>query len=200
MARKGIFSHRSDFELRYCPDYNKLAEQVKHIRESHGDTIVFTSGVWDLIHYGHKLYLEKARDFGDILIVGVDTDELTRSRKKVGEIERPIVGFEERARMLAFERPVDLITRVDIGMLEPVMAIRPDVLVVSTTTGDLPPEEYDKFRPYVGRIEPLKPQTPPDMVSTTARIRGMLIQGLDLAHRELQTAINDVFSKLRSTI
>jgi D-beta-D-heptose 7-phosphate kinase/D-beta-D-heptose 1-phosphate adenosyltransferase len=60
--------------------------------------IVLTQGVWDLIHEGHAKYLQKAKEFGDILIVAVDTDEVVRYRKGPN---RPIVPEKERVRMIS---------------------------------------------------------------------------------------------------
>jgi cytidyltransferase-like protein len=204
MDRPGIFGHRSDMNLRFFPDCDKLADMVETCRKKFGIRgVVFTGGVWDLIHPGHLLYLEAARAEGQLLVVGVDTDELARSRKKKNEIDRPVIPFDERVLVLSFQRPVDLITVVHDDIMPILQAIRPDVLVVSTSTKDLPSEESDKYKhyeEYVGRIHRLQPQAPPEMVSSTARIRGVAVQGLAIAEREIVRNIEDTFKKLREEI
>ncbi len=71
-----------------------------------GRTLVFTNGVFDLLHVGHLDYLEKARALGDALLVAINDDESTRRYKGEG---RPLVPDLERARLLAALRPVDAV-------------------------------------------------------------------------------------------
>lgn len=185
---------------KYCADQDQLLEKLNQLRRNNIDQIVFTGGVWDLIHPGHLFYLRKAREEGHYLVVGVDTDELAGKRKKKNEINRPIIGFEERVLVLAFLGIVDLIIPVTDDILPIVQKIRPEALVVSTTTGDLPPDKYDSYKPYVGRIVPLPPQAPPELVSSTARIRKTVVEGLDIAHRELRKAVDETFIRLRQEV
>ena len=65
---------------------------------SRGGIVVFTNGVFDLLHPGHVRYLEEARQLGDALIIGVNSDRSVRRNK--GD-ERPIVPEGERAELLA---------------------------------------------------------------------------------------------------
>src|SRR4051812_37949654 len=102
---KGIFGNRSSFDDRYIKNYQHLAEVVKHCRGL-GMGIVLTSGSFDLIHEGHALYLEEAKKRGDLLIVGVDSDEKIRRRKGP---DRPIVPEDERLRMLTHLRSPDIV-------------------------------------------------------------------------------------------
>src|SRR5579871_4469856 len=85
---------------RYIESFSKLEEIVKALRVI-GAKIVLTQGTYDFIHIGHFLYLEKARSYGDILIVGVDNDEKVRQRKGP---DRPIVSEKERVQMLTHVR------------------------------------------------------------------------------------------------
>jgi rfaE bifunctional protein nucleotidyltransferase chain/domain len=95
-----------------------------------GRRVVFTNGVFDVIHAGHVSYLAWARAQGDALIVGVNTDDSVRRLK--GDL-RPIVPFAERTRVLCALRSVDVV--VGFGERTPEMLldrIRPDVHVKSS--------------------------------------------------------------------
>ncbi len=89
--------------------------------------IVFTNGVFDILHYGHIDYLTKARKLGDIMIVGLNTDSSVRRFKAKG---RPIQNERDRARILAALKPVDYV--ILFGETTPerlIRLVRPDVLV-----------------------------------------------------------------------
>jgi rfaE bifunctional protein nucleotidyltransferase chain/domain len=136
--------------------------------------VVLTQGVYDLLHEGHALYLEMAKSYGDILIVGVDSDELTRLRKGPN---RPIVPQEERVKMLIHLRHVDVVTlreaHHDIGEL--IRLVHPDVLITSTSTEDFKKDlGKGTYNEYCGEIVVLPPQA---ATSTTARIRNLTIEG-----------------------
>jgi rfaE bifunctional protein nucleotidyltransferase chain/domain len=68
--------------------------------------VVFTNGVFDLIHAGHVDYLVKAKALGDVLIVGLNSDE---SAKRIKGENRPILKQEERAFILSNLKPVDFV-------------------------------------------------------------------------------------------
>jgi len=92
-----------------------------------GVRLVFTNGVFDLLHVGHLSLLEAARAHGDALVVGVNTDASVRRLKGPG---RPIVPLAERMEMLARLKPVDYV--VPFGEDTParlIAAVRPAVLV-----------------------------------------------------------------------
>jgi D-beta-D-heptose 7-phosphate kinase/D-beta-D-heptose 1-phosphate adenosyltransferase len=92
-----------------------------------GETIVFTNGVFDLLHRGHVEYLEDARGLGDRLVVGVNGDASVRRLKGP---TRPLVPGAERAELLAALACVDLVIAFDddtpAALIE---AVAPDVLV-----------------------------------------------------------------------
>ena len=95
--------------------------------------IVLTSGSFDLLHVGHAKYIEKAAEYGDVLIVGVDSDEKIKSRKGP---TRPIVGEDERLRLLSHLRGVGLLTlkhpdEKKWGLID---LIKPDILIVTAET------------------------------------------------------------------
>jgi len=103
---------------------------------SEGKRVVFTNGCFDLLHLGHVTYLEEARGLGDLLVVGVNTDESVRRIKGPG---RPIVPLEQRMAVLAALEAVDYV--VPFGEDTPyelIKALRPHVLVKG---GDWRPEE-----------------------------------------------------------
>ena len=94
---------------------------------SAGRRLVFTNGVFDLLHPGHVRYLQKARSLGDLLVVGVNSDRSVRSNKGP---ERPITPQDERAEVLAALECVDAVTIFDEDTpFEVIRALRPDVLV-----------------------------------------------------------------------
>ncbi len=89
--------------------------------------VVFTNGVFDILHAGHVDYLIKAREEGDILIVGMNSDSSVRSIK--GEY-RPIVPQEQRAFVLSNLKPVDIVVIFgEDTPLELIEKVIPDVLV-----------------------------------------------------------------------
>ena len=102
------------------------AELARALR-AQGRRIVFTNGVFDILHPGHVRYLRQARALGDALIVGVNDDASVRRNKGAG---RPITSEAERAEILAALAAVDAVvifgedTPADI-----IAAIQPDILV-----------------------------------------------------------------------
>jgi D-beta-D-heptose 7-phosphate kinase/D-beta-D-heptose 1-phosphate adenosyltransferase len=92
-----------------------------------GRRVVFTNGVFDLLHPGHSRYLRQARLLGDALMVGVNSDRSVRSNKGDG---RPINGEAERAEVLAAVDVVDAVVVFDEETPHDLIAaIQPDVLV-----------------------------------------------------------------------
>jgi rfaE bifunctional protein nucleotidyltransferase chain/domain len=94
---------------------------------SAGETIVFTNGVFDLLHRGHVEYLEEAASLGTRLVVGINSDESTRLLKGP---ERPLVSEDERAELLAALECVDLVVVFDEDTPERLIReVAPAVLV-----------------------------------------------------------------------
>jgi rfaE bifunctional protein nucleotidyltransferase chain/domain len=92
-----------------------------------GERIVFTNGVFDLLHRGHVEYLEEARALGDRLVVGVNSDASVR---RIKGPERPLVPAAERAELLAALACVDLALVFDESTPERLIhEVKPDVLV-----------------------------------------------------------------------
>ncbi|MBP5366508.1 MAG: adenylyltransferase/cytidyltransferase family protein [Bacteroidales bacterium] len=91
-----------------------------------GKTVVYTSGTFDMLHANHIKMIEYARSLGDILIVGVNTDELVESYKS-----QPIIPFEERiALMKALKYPDIVIPQHSLDHTDKVKKLNFDVFVV----------------------------------------------------------------------
>jgi rfaE bifunctional protein nucleotidyltransferase chain/domain len=89
--------------------------------------VVFTNGVFDLIHSGHVDYLSKAKKLGDVLIVGLNSDD---SVKRIKGDKRPILKQEERAFILTNLKPVDYVVFFDEDTPEKLISeLIPDILV-----------------------------------------------------------------------
>jgi D-glycero-beta-D-manno-heptose 1-phosphate adenylyltransferase len=92
-----------------------------------GRRIVFTNGVFDLLHPGHVRYLQEARALGDLLIVGLNADESVRRNKGAN---RPINPQEERAEVLSALASVDAVVVFDEDTPADIISLlQPDVLV-----------------------------------------------------------------------
>ncbi len=78
--------------------------------KSQDKTIVFTNGCFDVLHVGHTRYLKQARDCGDLLIIGLNTDSSVRKLKGP---TRPLVSEDERAEVLACLEFVDYVIKFD---------------------------------------------------------------------------------------
>ena len=105
-----------------------------------GETVVFTNGHFDLLHVGHVDYLQRARELGDVLIVGLNSDASTRALK--GE-KRPIVPQGARARMLAALACVDYVVIFEETTANSLVeALKPDLYVKGGDwdKGRTPPE------------------------------------------------------------
>jgi len=89
--------------------------------------VVFTNGCFDILHVGHLQLLEKAKSFGDILIVGLNSDRSVRKLKGAG---RPILPQKDRARLLAALAMVDYVVIFDEDTPRELLSrIRPQILV-----------------------------------------------------------------------
>ncbi|MFC1813538.1 D-glycero-beta-D-manno-heptose 1-phosphate adenylyltransferase [Thermodesulfobacteriota bacterium] len=112
-----------------------LAQAMKTVRAS-GEKIVFTNGCFDILHVGHVRYLAAAKSEGDILVVGLNSDESVKSIKKEN---RPIIPQEQRAEVLSSLWYVDYVSLFDepdpLSLIE---VVQPDVLVKGA---DWPEEE-----------------------------------------------------------
>ena len=107
-------------------DLPRLLKEVRSLKNK-GHKIVFTNGCFDLLHPGHIAYLQAARQMGDILIVGLNSD---RSVKEIKGAARPILTEVERAIVLSGLESVSFVTIFDESTpLDLIRSILPDVLV-----------------------------------------------------------------------
>ena len=113
------------------------SEAVELIRRARGEgkTVVFTNGVFDLLHPGHIRYLRDARALGDLLIVGLNSDRSVKALAKAPD--RPINSENERAEVLAALASVDAVVVFDEETPhEIISALQPDVLVKGADWGE----------------------------------------------------------------
>ncbi len=112
-----------DLKIRTAPVLARLLEQERQ----RGKKIVFTNGCFDLLHVGHVKYLQKARQLGDLLVLGLNSDASVRRLKGP---KRPLIGEEERAHILAALHCIDYVVLFDEDTpFELIRALRPDILV-----------------------------------------------------------------------
>ncbi len=163
----GILSPDLSTERRIVATLDEMAAIAQHLRGL-GSTFVLTSGSFDLIHLGHVKYLERAKECGDFLAVGVDCDEKIRRRK--GE-DRPMVPEGERLQLLAYQRPVDLVylKQEEDERWGLIKATRPDILVL-TADHSYGEEDLEALSALCGEIKVIPRQA---SVTTSERIRQM---------------------------
>jgi D-glycero-beta-D-manno-heptose 1-phosphate adenylyltransferase len=102
---------------------------------SQGKRIVFTNGVFDILHPGHIRYLHDARALGDLLIVGLNSDRSVKALAKAPD--RPINSENERAEVLAALASVDAVVIFDEDTPhEIIAALQPDILVKGADWGE----------------------------------------------------------------
>src|SRR3990167_10398579 len=172
MINAGVFGNNVSLNDRYIQSHEKLGQLVTYWKEM-GLKIVLTSGTFDLPHIGHFNYLEKAKTMGDILIVGVDSDEKVKIRKGPS---RPVVPQDERIAMLCHLRHVDVITIKNHSdpKLHLLKMVRPHILVLSETTGH-EDGDIDYMKNFCGKVEIIEPQS---ITSTTAKVRLLFTEGV----------------------
>lgn len=109
-----------------CCSWENAGSRVQAWKDA-GDTVVMTNGTFDLLHAGHTGYLEWARNQGDRLVVGLNTDA---SIQRIKGDKRPLVSEPYRARLLASLEAVDLVVLFDQDEpVELISRLLPDVLV-----------------------------------------------------------------------
>ena len=138
---------------------------------SEGKKIVFTNGVFDLLHPGHVRYLQHARTLGDALIVGINSD---RSVRAVKGPDRPITPENERAEILAALACVDAVAIFDEETpYEIISAIAPDVLVKGADWAENAIVGRDVVEARGGRVVRASIEEGFSTTSILAKIRGL---------------------------
>lgn len=106
--------------------FKQIAAEVKELKRS-GKKIAFTNGCFDILHTGHIRLLKQARSFGDVLVVGMNSDS---SVKKIKGPKRPVNRENDRAEVLAALEPVGYVVKFSGPTpYELIKLIKPDVLV-----------------------------------------------------------------------
>jgi rfaE bifunctional protein nucleotidyltransferase chain/domain len=158
--------NQPEFEMKLC-EPAQLAARVAALPRP----LVFTNGVFDILHRGHVTYLAQARALGASLIVAANSDASARRLGK-GE-DRPINRLEDRAAVLAALQSVDLVTWFDEDTpLALILACRPDVLVKG---GDWKPEAIVGAKDVLARggaVHSIAFQFERSTTATLNRIRG----------------------------
>lgn len=120
------------------------------IEKAGGARIVLANGCFDILHAGHVRYLEGARALGDLLVVGINSDEQVARLKGTG---RPVLLERERAELVASLQAVDLVTIfAEPTVTELLLAIKPDVHAKGTDYSEETVPERDVVRSYGGRV------------------------------------------------
>jgi D-glycero-beta-D-manno-heptose 1-phosphate adenylyltransferase len=140
-------------------DQSDLMTLNEKLKES-GKKIVFTAGSWDLLHVGQCRYLEVAKSYGDVLVVGVSSNDAI---KKVKGPNKPILDEKIRLEMLAYLRPVDFVTLLPAPSCQPTLGLlRPDVYITvkeDWTSNYKQSKEYRTVTKYGGQVEVLDRQS-----------------------------------------
>lgn len=188
----GYFGDEFNFEQRFFENIDLLADEVERLK-SMNFKVVLTSGSFDMLHIGHARYLREAKKLGDVLIVGIESDEKVRSRKK-GSM-RPVVPLTERTEMLAHLRYVDIITvkGLDDAKWSLIKRLRPNVL--QAVEGTYKPEDIPELKQYCDEliIQPRQAET-----STSAKIRLLVIEGMRNLHAHFTAHLPEWITKYYS--
>ena len=184
-----IFSQGSNFDKRYISDYKKLGKIIDHCKGL-GLKVVLTSGSFDMLHIGHARYFEEAKRHGDLLVIGVDSDEKIRSRKGP---ERPIVPQEERLEMVAHTRPVDIVVLKELNQPKwhLIKTIKPDTLIATKETYSK--TQLKELKKYCGEVIVLEPKA---TTSTSAKIRKLQISTAKNLGQALTPKIMDILEEV----
>ncbi len=149
-------------------DLTEALEIVKRAK-AQGKRIVFTNGCFDILHAGHVEYLQKAREMGDLLAVGINSDSSVRTLKGPG---RPVFGLEERCLVLAALACVDMVIPFEepdpLNLIE---ILKPHVLVKGADWAEDSIVGAEAVRSQGGEVKtiPLRP-----MISTSLIIQRIL--------------------------
>ncbi len=131
-------------------DLMTLHDQLKE----KGKKIVFTAGSWDLLHVGHCRYFEEAKKHGDILVVGVSSNEAI---KRVKGPNKPILDEKIRAEMLTYLRSIEFVTILPEPSCQPTLGLlKPDVYITvkeDWTENYKESKEYKTVMRYGGEVK-----------------------------------------------
>ena len=127
----------------------ELVERVNTARQA-GARVVLANGCFDVLHVGHIRYLAGARELGDVLVVGINSDEQVALQKGDG---RPVLPAVERAEIVAALEPVTYVTIFNEPTVEELLlALKPDVHAKGTDYTTVTVPERDVVRSYGGQV------------------------------------------------
>lgn len=151
-------------EEKMVSSYDLIADIANAYRKL-GKKIVLTQGSFDMLHIGHGRYLTAAKTYGDVLFVGIDSDEKIRHRKGP---DRPVVPEDERLEMVTYISAVDhaIIKELNKPKWELIRLIKPDVLIATKET--YTPAQIKKLEKICGKVIVLEPMA---TTSTSAKLR-----------------------------
>lgn len=128
---------------------DELITRINAERQN-GSRVILANGCFDVLHVGHVRYLRGARELGDVLVVGVNSDEQVARLKGPG---RPILPADERAELVAALESVTYVTVFDEPTVEELLlALKPDVHAKGTDYTEDSVPERDVVRSYGGRV------------------------------------------------
>ena len=162
-------SHSPDKATSRILSREDLIDRVKSARAK-GARIVFANGCFDVLHVGHVRYLASARALGDLLIVGVNSDDQVALQKGAG---RPILPSTERAEIVASLDSVDYVTVFAEPTVEQLLlALKPDIHAKGTDYTEETVPERDVVRSYGGRVAIVGDPKDHSTSSLLSRLRG----------------------------
>lgn len=135
----------------------KKIEELKGIvknLKAKGRKVVFTNGCFDILHYGHVMYLKKAKAKGDVLIVAINSDNSIKRIKGAG---RPIIKEQDRLKIIASLENVDYVVLFNENTpLKTIQKLKPDVLVKGADWNQNNIVGADFIKGYGGKVATVK--------------------------------------------
>lgn len=185
---------KGKFGTKYFTDLKRLRTVLDYLCEK-DYKIVLTMGTWDLLHIGHARYMAQAKNHGDILVVGVDSDRKVKVRKGP---DRPIVPQGERMEMVGRLESVDVVVlkECDVPKWHMIKSVSPDILIATKETYS--PEQIGKVEKLCGKVIVLDPQA---TTSTSEKVRHLQITTADKIEKSLRpkliNTIEEVFNEIK---
>jgi rfaE bifunctional protein nucleotidyltransferase chain/domain len=152
----------------------ELIRRVADARQT-GKRVVLANGCFDVLHVGHVRYLAGARELGDILIVGINSDEEVALQKGAG---RPVLPAIDRAEIVAALESVTYVTIFDEPTVEELLlALKPDVHAKGTDYNTDTVPERDVVRSYGGQVAIVGDPKEHSTSAIIARLGGTNVDG-----------------------
>ncbi len=154
---------------------------------SEKQTIVYTSGSWDLFHVGHLNILEQSKKLGDILIVGVSTDALVCDYKGMP----PVILYEDRCRIVASIRYVDrVVKQTALTEIAQLKALDVDIVTIGSDWKERSLDGLDWFKQQPGKRVEYFDYTPG--VSTTSIKKRIIDNSYNIIEAELSRELKNM--------